>query len=89
MTFDTFCFAFLTPAVGRNDDVARWMDAIVVGKVDRRRIVVSILGQDGSVARTHDLVDCFPLSFDGGDFSTGAESNLAELCVHPTRVEIA
>jgi hypothetical protein len=89
MTFDESCFTFLTPVVGRNDDLARWMDTTVAGKVDRRRIVVSILSQDGSVGRSYNLVDCFPLSFDGGDFTTGAESNLAELRVQPTRVEIA
>lgn len=34
-------------------------------------------------------VECFPLSFSGGDFTTGAESNLAELRVNATRVELA
>jgi hypothetical protein len=54
----------------------------------RRTIKVALGPHDQSPPRTYNLVDCFPLSFSGGDFTVGAESNLAELRVQPTRVDL-
>jgi len=81
---------FLTPVSGGNADLAAWVRAVAKGVADRRAISITLFTQDRSTtARTYTLVDCFPISFDSGDFSTGGDANVAELVVQPTRVELA
>ncbi len=68
-------------------DLKGWFDGDANGKVAHRH--VKVMDTRTQTERTYNLVDCFPISFTGGDFTTGAESNLAELHINATRVELA
>ena len=83
-------FTFRVSDSNFNKDLSAWQKDTGAGKNIRKNVTITIFKKDRStVARTYNLIECFPLSFSGGDFTTGAESNLAELRVCPTRVELA
>ncbi len=54
-----------------------------------RNLTVEFLNSTGRVVQRFTFVGVIPISFSGGDKSGGADSELEELRVQPTRVEIA
>ena len=53
-----------------------------------RSVEIVLVHRDGG-SRTYSLQDVFPVRFSAGDYTTGAETCLAELEVQATRVELA
>ncbi|HET8569078.1 MAG TPA: hypothetical protein VFM93_08850 [Candidatus Limnocylindria bacterium] len=69
---------------GTKGELRSWLED---PKRPRKRISVTIRSKDGDLARSYDLVECFPVSYSEGDLTVGGEANVAELVVQPTRVE--
>lgn len=83
-------FTFRKSAAESCKDLSTWVDDCRRGANIRKSITISIKKKDKTTdGRVYNLVDCFPISYSEGDYTTSAESNLAELRVMPTRVEIA
>lgn len=80
-------FTFRTNDQQLNGDLRTWVNDTRQGKNIRKQISIFLMQRDQStIGRTYNLENCFPVSFTSGDFTTGGESNLAELVVQPTRV---
>jgi len=82
-------FTFRVSDAALNKDLTTWIDEVRQGKNIRKMVTITITKKNKSdVGRSYNIVEAFPISFSGGDFTTGAESNLAELRVQPTKVEL-
>jgi hypothetical protein len=81
---------FRKSAAASCKDLSTWVDDVRRGANIRKAITVSIKKKDkSSDGRVYNLIECFPVSYSEGDYTTAAEANLAEIRVMPTRVEIA
>ena len=70
-------FTFRVAGGNFNKDLSEWIkDTVTNGERARKTISITILDKKGRVARTYNLIESFPLSFSGGDFSTGAGGSL-------------
>jgi hypothetical protein len=69
--------------------ITDWINATATGKVEPKHLILVFLDDKNEEARSYNLIDCFPISFSGGDFTVDGEANLAILKVQPEEVEMA
>ncbi|MBI2883140.1 MAG: phage tail protein [Candidatus Methylomirabilis oxyfera] len=64
-------FTFRVSDSNFNKDLSEWIkDTVTNGERARKTINIMLLDDRSTVARTYNLVECFPLSFSGDDFTT-------------------
>jgi phage tail-like protein len=70
------------------NDILPWVEEAVQGQNIRKNISVICLKRDGSPARTFNLIDCFPVSWDPGDYRTTSNIACESVTVKLGRVEL-
>ena len=75
-----------TPEVRK--EIRVWFERAHGKKSPARSITIVLTHRDGG-KRGYTLHDVFPIRYSTGDYTTGAETNLEELHVKSTRVELA
>jgi phage tail-like protein len=76
--------------VGKNSkELIQWLQEASVGKNVRKNISVVIKDRSGSDARAYNLMECFPIKYDPGDYSPSSTTKVESITVKIGRVEFA
>lgn len=68
-------------------ELQAWFLDAAAGKDARKSISVICLKRDGSEARRYNLMECFPVKFDPGDYSPSSTTAVESITVKIGRVE--
>jgi phage tail-like protein len=80
-------FTFRVPR-NQPSEMQQWIEDAARGQNIRKNISVIIMKKDQSPARTFNLVDCFPVRWDPGDYSPSSNLATESLTCRVTRVEM-
>jgi phage tail-like protein len=76
--------------VGKNSkELLQWVQEASVGKNVRKNISIIIKDNRGSELRRYNLMECFPIKYDPGDYSPSSNVAVESITVKIGRVELA
>jgi phage tail-like protein len=76
------------PAPGPSQ-LDQWIRDAASGAEVRKNITITLFKHDGSAVRTFNLVDCFPIHYDAGDYSPSSNVLVETITVKIDRVTLA
>lgn len=76
--------------VGKNSkELLQWLQDASSGKDVRKNIAVIILDKKGQQVRRWNLMECYPIKYDPGDYSPRSTTSVETIVVKISRVEFA
>lgn len=80
----------LRSRVGKNSkELLQWVQDASVGKNVRKNIAVIIKERAGAEVRRYNLMECFPIKYDPGDYSPSSSVACETIVCKMGRVELA
>lgn len=73
---------------GYGAELRQWYLDAVGGKNIRKSITITLVNRGGREVRRYNLLDCFPISFDSGDYSPSGTTRVETIVVKMGRVEL-
>jgi phage tail-like protein len=70
-------------------EILSWLEDARTGKNIRKNISIYLLKKDGSPGRTYNLLECFPIKYDPGDYSPSSTTPVQTLEIQIGRLEIS
>lgn len=80
---------FKSRVLPESKELLQWLEDASVGKNVRKNITVILKARDGSEARRWNLMECFPIKYDPGDYSPSSTTRLETIVVKIGHVEFA
>jgi phage tail-like protein len=77
---------FTFVAAPNRDNLRRWIIDAAMGQPVRKNITITLFKKDGSPARKYNLIDCFPVKWDPGDYSPSSNVVVEMLEVRLDRI---
>lgn len=76
--------------VGKNSkELLQWLQDASVGKNVRKNVAVIVKDRAGAEARRWNLMECFPIKFDPGDYSPSSTTRVETIVAKIGHVEFA